>query len=181
MLHLQQPARQKLGDLEPRWPKPWAPERAQSARVARCRSGSNRMRRKSRPLPPSPSSLARLWSSVARRLTRRLARPRGVLAPVEADDGRFSFAHRRHADRPFPHAHQRAQGLLGVVGAQIDALVLVPEQELAAIFEVAVLHVDEGVTGVGQLKEQLVFDLFEFARHDLVTLVAIRPREAEEL
>src|SRR5262249_9291331 len=115
------------------------------------------------------------------KLARRLARSRTVLATVVANDGRLPFAERREAHRPLPHAHERAQRLLRVVAAKIDPLMLVAQEKLAAVLVIRVFDVDERIAGVRQLKEQLVFDLLELARHDLEPLVAIGPREAEEL
>src|SRR5437762_3180917 len=104
-----------------------------------------------------------------------------MLATVVAQDRRFALDHRRHAHGSFPNADQRAQRFLCVVGAKVDALVLVFQEQLAAVFEVAVLDIDERITRIGELEQELLFDLLELARVDLVALVSIRPREAEKL
>ena len=71
--------------------------------------------------------------------------------------------------------------LARVVGAEVDALVIVLEEQLAAVVVVRVLDVDERVARVRELEEELLLDLLELARLDLVALVAVRPREAEQL
>jgi hypothetical protein len=56
---------------------------------------------------------------------------------------------------------------------EVDALVLVAEQELSAVLVVGVFDGDEGVAEVGELGEQLLFDRLELARVDLEAVVAV--------
>src|SRR5215471_10008407 len=104
-----------------------------------------------------------------------------MFAPVESQDGGLSFRHRRHADRTLPQPGERTERLLRIIRTQVDALVLVAQEQLAPVLEVGVLHVDEGIARIGELEQELVFDLAKLARIDLVPLVAVRPAEAEEL
>src|SRR5882757_4307772 len=84
-----------------------------------------------------------IWASA--RNDRRLAGARRVFATVVAHDRGFSLHDGGDADRSLPDPDQRAQGLLGVVSPQIDSLVLVLQEQLTAVLEVGVLHVDERV------------------------------------
>ena len=85
----------------------------------------------------------------------------------------------RDGDRALPHADQRGQRLARVVGAQIDAVVLVLEQELAAVSVVRVDDVDERIAEVRELEEQLLLHLLELAALDLEAIVP--PGEAERV
>src|SRR5205807_817859 len=64
---------------------------------------------------------------------------------------------------------------------QIQPLMIVAQEQLAAVLEVRVLDVDERVARVGQREEQLLLHRLELPRLDLVSLVAIGPREGEQL
>ena len=80
--------------------------------------------------------------------------------------------------------HTRASALervARVVHLEVDALVLVLEQQLAAVLEVAVLDVDERLAEVGQPEEQLVLHLLELAALDLPVARALVEAEGEEL
>src|SRR6266542_4430667 len=76
-------------------------------------------------------------------------------ASVVAQHGGLALDDGREADRPLPDAHQRFQRLLRVVAAQIDPLVLVSQEELSAVLEIRIFHVDEGIARIGELKKEL--------------------------
>ena len=86
-----------------------------------------------------------------------------VLFAVVAPRCFLAFDDRLNAHGALPDANERRQRLAGVVRSEIHTLMVVAEEKLAAIAEVAVLHVDVRVASVGELKEQLVFDLPELA------------------
>ena len=65
-----------------------------------------------------------------------------------------------------------------MIALQVGALVAVAQQELAAVVVVGVLDEDERVAEVGQLEQDLVLDLVELARVDLV--VPVRSFSANE-
>src|SRR5262249_16755458 len=62
-----------------------------------------------------------------------------------------------------------------------DALVLVAQQQLRAILEVAVLDIDERLPEVGQLEQQPILDLLELAGLDFPVAAALVEAEVEEL
>src|SRR5205823_6248723 len=84
-------------------------------------------------------------------------------------------------DRPLPDARQAFERVARVIHFQIRALVLVLEQQLAAVLEVALFDVDERLPEVGEPKEQLVFDLLELAALDLPIARALVEAERKEL
>src|SRR5262249_32575387 len=79
-----------------------------------------------------------------------------------------------------PEPHEASHDLLRVILPQVHPLVVVLQEELAAVLEVRVFDVDERTPRVRELEEELVLDLLELARLDLVPLVPARPAEAEE-
>src|SRR5690606_34503047 len=107
--------------------------------------------------------------------------PDRVLLAVEAEQDRLAIGARRDAHRPPPDADERAQGFTGVVGPEVDAAMIVVEQELPAVLEVRVLDVDDGVSEIRELREQLLLHRAELARLDLVALAPARPVVREEL
>ena len=104
-----------------------------------------------------------------------------MLAAIEANRHLLGLDQGEEVHGPLPHAHEALHDLARIVGTEIDALVIVAEQELAAVVVVRVLDVDERVAGVRELEEELLLHLLELARLDLVALVSVRPGEAEEL
>src|SRR4051812_14508411 len=92
--------------------------------------------------------------------------------PVQAgDDGH----------RPAPHRLQVDERVLGVVDAQIDAVVTVGEKQLAAVLEIAVHHLDDGLAEVGELLEELALHLLELAVEDLPAVSLLVEAVDEEL
>src|SRR6267378_2361680 len=59
------------------------------------------------------------------------------------------------------------QDALAVIDAEVDAVVPVREQELSAVLEVAVDHLDDRLPEVGELLQQLALHLLELAVEDL--------------
>src|SRR5947209_16886922 len=69
----------------------------------------------------------------------------GVVAAVEAHEQPLGVDLGDDGHRAPPHLLLIGEGILGIVDAQIDAVVAVRQQELAAILEVAVDHLDDGL------------------------------------
>src|SRR5438105_9147311 len=90
-----------------------------------------------------------------------------MIAAVEPHQHAFSVDAGDDPDRPAPHRLQLHQGVLRVVDAQVDAVVPVREQELAAVLEVAVDHLDDRLAEVGELLQELLLHLLELAVEDL--------------
>src|SRR5690606_23476536 len=106
--------------------------------------------------------------------------PQRVLLAVVAQEHLLAVTDGGQRDRALPHAHQGFQGLPRIVAAQGHAAVLVPQQELSAVFEVGVFDHDEGISEVGELKQKLLLDRLELARLDLEAIVAARPSVGEK-
>src|SRR5438046_1038100 len=81
-----------------------------------------------------------------------------VVGAVEGEELPFAFHDRRDVHRAPPDAEQRRQRVARLVELQIQAVVLVHHQELAAVLEVAVLNVDERLAEVRELEEELLLD-----------------------
>src|SRR6185369_5511709 len=112
--------------------------------------------------------LARLaLAGAPRALTPLLQWPLNVLFAVEAQERRLLLDLRVDLHRTTPQTHHRLEHLARPVDTEIDALMIVREQQLAAIAEVGVLHVDERLPRVRELEEQLVLHLGELAALDL--------------
>src|SRR5207248_7501261 len=90
-----------------------------------------------------------------------------MVAAVEAHQHALAVDAGDDAYRPAPHRLQVDQRVLRVVDAQVDAVVTVREEQLAAVLEVAVDHLDDGLAEVGELLEQLLLHLLELAVEDL--------------
>src|SRR5439155_747169 len=90
-----------------------------------------------------------------------------MIAAVEAHQHALAVDAGDDPYRPAPHRLQVDQRVLRVVDAQVDAVVTVREQELAAVLEVAVDHLDDRLAEVGELLEQLLLHLLELAVEDL--------------
>src|SRR6266542_858413 len=137
--------------LETRLPESASTGAAVGAGAAGARAGSCRS-------PPQPITTATIVPSaqyLTRPSPRGFGRPRRVLASVVAQHGGLALDDGREADRPLPDAHQRLQRLLRVVAAQIDPLVIVSQEELSAVLEIRIFHVDEGIARIGELKKEL--------------------------
>src|SRR5436190_16480592 len=115
-----------------------------------------------RPVPAAPSRPRDLASELdlAVRVIAAVV-PHQDALPVDASDD---------AHGPPPHRLQVGQGVLGVIDAEVDAVVPVREQELAPVLEVAVDHLDDRLPEVGELLQQLPLYLLELAVEDLPTV-----------
>src|SRR5690606_16165474 len=102
------------------------------------------------------------------------------LGPVVADPLGLVVDHRQQRDRPSPDPLEVLERVAGVTEPQVDALVAMREQQLAAVEVVGLDHVDERLAEVGQLLQQRVLDLLELARLDLVATRAAVLGEGEE-
>src|SRR5690554_2983976 len=69
--------------------------------------------------------------------------------------------------RTFPHPVQGLKHALSVVKAQRSAVKFMVKQQLPAILEVAVLHVNEGLAEICQLRQQLLLNLLKLPALDL--------------
>src|SRR5882672_8969237 len=91
----------------------------------------------------------------------------GMIAPVVSHQDALAVDAGDDADGPPPHRLQIGQRVLGVIDAEVDAVVPVREQELASILEVAVDHLDDRLAEVGELLQELALHLLELAVEDL--------------
>src|SRR5262249_39442736 len=105
----------------------------------------------------------------------------GVVAPVEAHELALAVDLGHEVDRPLPDAVHVGQRVAAVVELEVDALVPVVHEELAAILEVPVDDVDERLPVVGEPEEQLVLHLLELAALDLPISRALVEAERVEL
>src|SRR6185312_3922176 len=104
-----------------------------------------------------------------------------VLLAVEAHHQALAFDPGDEVHRPAPergHVHER---VAGVVHLEIDALILMAEEQLAAILEVAVDDFDVRLAEVRELVQELLFNLFKLSVDDLVSLSLVVVAEDEEL
>ena len=69
-------------------------------------------------------------------------------------------------DRPAPDELEVGQGVGRLVEAQVDPVVLVPQQQFAAVAEVAVYYIDPRFSEVRQAEQQPLLDFLELARLD---------------
>src|SRR5712664_3454893 len=91
----------------------------------------------------------------------------GMIAPVVPHQDALAVDARDDAHGPPPHGLQVRQRVLGVIDAEVDAVVPVREQELSAVLEVAVDLLDDRLPEVGELLQQLALHLLELAVEDL--------------
>ena len=84
-------------------------------------------------------------------------------------------------DRTLPKLVQVRERVLGVVGLQLDAAVAVLEEQLAAVFVVAVLHINDRPADVREVEQQPLLDLLEFAAFDLVVAGVVVEAERKQL
>ena len=80
--------------------------------------------------------------------------------------------HGLHVDGPAPDPLHVGQRIQRPVELEVDALVLVAQQQLAAVAEIGVLDDDDGLAKVGQAEEELALDGLELAALDDVFLGA---------
>src|SRR5437868_197843 len=103
-----------------------------------------------------------------------------VLA-VEAQGLPLGVEHRQQRHGPPPNPIEGRQRGTRMLRVQIDPLVAVVQQQLPAVLVVGVLDEDERLSEVRELVQDLVFDLLEVARVDLVVAGPLVEREREEL
>src|SRR5262249_14208383 len=83
--------------------------------------------------------------------------------------------------RPLPDAGQAGQGVARVVELQVDPLVAVADEDLPAVLEVPVLHVDERLALGGEPGQQAILDLLGLPAVDLPVAGALVEAERVEL
>ena len=93
-----------------------------------------------------------------------------VVTPVERKQKLFIVAHGFQMHGPRPDFVHVAQGIAGVVKAQIDAFVTVAQVQLTAITVIAVLHADERLPEIGHSEQLLLLDLLKLAGGELVQI-----------
>src|SRR5262249_16046562 len=103
-----------------------------------------------------------------------------VLA-VEGDQPLLVVHHRFEMYRPRPELMDIAHRVAGVVHLEVDALVTRAQIQLAAVVVVAVLDVDKRLAVVGEPEQQLLLDLLELTRSDLVEISVAVIAEGEQL
>src|ERR1700712_3933104 len=84
-------------------------------------------------------------------------------------------------DWTLPYALERAEHLARVVDLEVEALVVVLEQQLATVFVVGVRDVDEGLARVGEREEDLLLHLLELAGLDLPAIALFVVAKGVEL
>ena len=84
-------------------------------------------------------------------------------------------------DRPPPNCPHIAQGVGGLVQLQVNPLVIVLEQQFAAVAVVGVGHVNPRLPEVRQSEEQPLFDLLELAGLNDVIAPLFIVREGKDL
>src|SRR5205085_7485838 len=103
-----------------------------------------------------------------------------MVAAVESHEDALAVHAGDDGHRPAPYRLQVDERVLGIVDAQVDAVVTVGEEQLAAVLEVAVHHLDDGLPEVGELLEELALHLLELAVEDLPAVEAQAPPRSEE-
>src|SRR5206468_119453 len=91
------------------------------------------------------------------------------------------FERRFDMNRTLPELVKVREGVLSVVGLQLDAAVAVLEKQLAAVLIVAVLDVNDRPADVREIKQQALFHLLKFAAFDLVVAGILVESEGKEL
>src|SRR5256885_14169075 len=104
-----------------------------------------------------------------------------MVAAVESHEDALAVHAGADGHRPAPHRLQVDERVLGVVEAQVDAVVTVGKEQLAAVLEVAVHHLDDGLAEVGELLEELALPLLELAVEDLPAVSLLVEAVDEEL
>src|SRR5438477_2861381 len=104
-----------------------------------------------------------------------------MVAAVESHEDALAVHAGDDGHRPAPYRLQVDERVLGVVDAQVDAVVTVGEEQLAAVLEVAVHHLDDGLPEVGELLEELALHLLELAVEDLPAVALLVEPVDEEL
>src|SRR3954465_6548906 len=90
----------------------------------------------------------------------------GVVAAVVAHQDALAVHPGDDADGAPPHRLQVRQRVLRVIDAQVHSVVAVREQQLAAVLEVRVDHLDDRLPEVGELLQELALYLLELAVED---------------
>src|SRR5262249_43068359 len=104
-----------------------------------------------------------------------------VVAAVEAQDLALAVDLGHQVHRPLPHPLQCGQRVTRVVELEVDTLVVVAQEQLGTVLEIAVLHIDEGLPEVGELEQQPFLDLLELAGLDLPVAAALVEAKVEKL
>src|SRR5256885_3094622 len=104
-----------------------------------------------------------------------------MIAAVEPHEDALPVHAGDDGHRPAPHRLQVDERVLRVVHAQVDAVVTVGEEQFAAVLEIAVHHLDDGLAEVGELLEELAFHLLELAVEDLPAVPLLVEAVDEEL
>ena len=89
--------------------------------------------------------------------------------------------HRLQVDRPGPDDLQVGHGVRRLVHLQIDAVVLVPQQQLSPVFVIAVYHKDPRFAEIRQAEKQALLDFGKLTRLNDVLLRVIIKGEGEHL
>src|SRR5678816_684557 len=91
----------------------------------------------------------------------------GLVLTVEAQAHALALHLGHQVAGPAPDGLEVPERLPGVVRLEILTIVLVGQQQLAPVLEVPVHHLDDRLTEVGELAEELVLHLAELAVEDL--------------
>src|SRR2546430_13664679 len=104
-----------------------------------------------------------------------------MIAAVEPHEDALPVHAGDDGHRPAPHRLQVDERVFGVVDAQVDAVVTVGEEQLAAVLEIAIHHLDDGLAEVGELLEELALHLLELAVEDLPAVAFLVEAVHEQL
>ena len=89
-----------------------------------------------------------------------------MFGAVEGQHGRLAVDDRLQMHRPAPEELEVGQRVRRLVQAQVDSVVLVPQQQFAAVAVVAVHYIDPRFAEVRQAEQQPLLDFLELARLD---------------
>ena len=105
----------------------------------------------------------------------------GKVAAIEGEEALLLIDNSLKEDGARPDLVDVAHRITGIVCFQINTLVAMAQVELAAVVVVAILDIDEGLTKVGEAKEELFFNFAKLPRGNLVEVAITVVAKGEEL
>jgi hypothetical protein len=96
---------------------------------------------------------------IKRKLRGLLPRPLAVFLAVKSQADLFPLFLGLHMDRPFPNPLEVHQGVPGEIPLEVPSFVLMGQEKLPPVFEIAFHDPDEGMPQVGQAVQEDPLDL----------------------